>query len=96
MSPPGMASVADLSLRLALFEPDIPQAFQHKFYAPGLGNIKVGWSGANEEDHEVLRLVRLRQLSDAQQARMRQRALALQASAYRHSRHVYGQTEPAR
>jgi hypothetical protein len=75
---------------------EIPKAFQNKFYAPGVGNIKVGWSGVNEDDHEVLRLVRLRQLSDAQQARMRQQALALEASAYRHSRDVYGRTAPAR
>jgi hypothetical protein len=81
---------------IAEFEPDIPKAFQNKFYAPGVGNIKVGWSGVNENDHEVLRLVRLRQLSGAQQARMRQQALALQASAYRQSPEVYGRTAPAR
>lgn len=78
------------------FEPGMPQAFQHKFYAPGIGNIKVGWSGAKEEEREVLRLVRLRQLSPAEQARLRHQALALQASAYRRSPDVYGQTAPAR
>jgi hypothetical protein len=81
---------------VAEFEPGIPQAFQHKFYAPGIGNIKVGWSGAKEEEREVLRLVRLRQLTPAQQARLRHQALALQASAYRHSPDVYAHTAPAR
>jgi len=80
---------------VAEFEPGIPQAFQHKFYAPGIGNIKVGWSGAKEEEREVLRLVRLRQLTPAQQARLRHVALALQASAYRHSPDVYAHTAPA-
>jgi hypothetical protein len=81
---------------VAEFSPDIPKAFQDKFYAPGLGNVRVGWSGVNEDDHETLRLVRLRQLSTPQQAHMRRRALALQASAYRHSPDVYGRTAPAR
>lgn len=80
---------------IAEFEPGIPQAFQHKFYAPGTGNIKVGWSGAKEEEREVLRLVRLRQLTPAQQARLRHQALTLQASAYQHSPDVYAHTAPA-
>ena len=77
------------------YDPGQPQAFQHKFYAPGIGNIKVGWSGAKEEEREVLRLVRLRQLTPAQQAQIRHQALALQASAYRRSPDVYGRTAPA-
>jgi hypothetical protein len=81
---------------IAEFEPDVPRAFQNKFYAPGVGNVAVGWSGANEDDHETLHLVRLRHLSAAQQAQIRHRALVLQASAYRHSPGVYGRTAPAR
>lgn len=81
---------------VAEFQPSIPHAFQHKFYAPGVGNISTGWSGANEDDHEVLHLTRLRQLTQAQLARVDDVALALQASAYRHSPDVYGKTAPAR
>jgi hypothetical protein len=83
-------------VEIAEFEPDVAKAFQNKFYAPGVGNVAVGWSGVNEDDHETLHLVRLRQLTAAQQGQMRHRALALQASAYRHSPDVYGRTAPAR
>jgi len=81
---------------VAEFQPSIPDAFQHKFYAAGVGNIDVGWSGANEDDHEVLHLTQLRQLAQTRLARIDNAALALQASAYRRSKDVYGQTAPAR
>ncbi|HJX07856.1 MAG TPA: hypothetical protein VJ736_07280 [Actinomycetota bacterium] len=31
-----------------------PRAFQLKYYAPGVGNVRVGWGGPNEDEHEVL------------------------------------------
>src|SRR5688572_17575612 len=36
------------------FEPSVPDAFQLKYYARGVGHVQVGWDGANESEQEEL------------------------------------------
>ena len=70
-------------------------AAQLKYYAAGLGNIKVGWTGSEEKSKEVLELVRIEQLDAKAVAEVRTKALALKKSAYKRSKAVYGATRPA-
>jgi hypothetical protein len=72
------------------FEPSIPGAFQLKFYAPGVGYVRVGWRGAQEEEREVLVLAELRQLDAEAMAEVHAEAFAMEARAS-----VYGLTQPA-
>jgi hypothetical protein len=71
------------------FEPDKPRAFQLKFYARGVGNIRTGWRG-EDADREVLELIRVVQLSPAALAKARTEALKLETRAY-----TYSQAPPA-
>lgn len=70
-------------------------AFQLKSYAPGVGNVKVGWRGEGEKTQEVLELIELTQLTPAELAEVRTKALELEKSAYENSKDVYAQTAPA-
>jgi hypothetical protein len=76
------------------FEPSKPGAFQLKFYAPDVGNVRVGWRGRNEEEQERLVLVQLEQLTPQELLQVRDEALALEDSGYRRSE-VYAQTAPS-
>ena len=69
-------------------------AQQLKYYARGVGNIRVGWRGAGEKTRETLELVRIEQLSAAEFGAVREKALALERSAYQRSKSVYGRTPP--
>jgi hypothetical protein len=71
-----------------------PAARQRKYYARDVGNIRVGWAGQDEEQ-EVLALVKLVQLSPQAMAEVRREALKLERRAYKRSKHVYGRTAPA-
>jgi len=77
------------------FETGKPEAFQEKFYAPGLGNVRTSWAGAKDVDKEVLVLVKVIRLDQAALARARSKALALEHHAYKISKDVYGRTRPA-
>ncbi|MDH4177635.1 MAG: hypothetical protein OEW31_04275 [Thermoleophilia bacterium] len=77
------------------FEPDKPDASQLKYYAPGVGNIRVGWFGDKDENKEVLELVELVELDSDGLAEARAGAMELEASAYTVSKDVYGKTPPA-
>ena len=77
------------------FNPDQPGKHQLKYYAPGVGNVRVGWSGANEDSKETLVLVALERLGARAMAKARREALKLEASAYRTSKSIYGRTAPA-
>jgi hypothetical protein len=77
------------------YEPGKPDAYQLKYYARGIGGIRVGWAGARDEDHEVLRLVDLVHLGGAGLAKVRGEALAMDKRGYRTSKNVYGRTSPA-
>lgn len=69
-------------------------AFQLKYYAAGVGNIKVGWMGSAEKTKEVLELVKIEQLSPKALADVRAKAFALEKSAYKRSKTVYALTKP--
>lgn len=73
---------------------DDPDARQLKYYAPGVGNIRVGWSGSEEQEQEMLELVEFRQLSADELAEVRAAALALEEHAYEIRPEVFGDTEP--
>jgi hypothetical protein len=77
------------------FNPDQPGKHQLKYYAPGVGNVRVGWSGANEDSKETLVLVAMERLGARAMARARRAALELEASAYRTSKSIYGRTAPS-
>ncbi len=68
-------------------------AFQVKDYAPGVGNVRVGWRGA-DATRETLELVEVVQLSPEELAAVRPRALELEQRAYKTSKEVYAQTQP--
>lgn len=74
------------------FERTIKDAFQDKYYAPGVGVVRVGWRGKNDESKEVLELVDFKTLTDKEVAEVRTDALALEERAYRISKNVWGMT----
>lgn len=71
-----------------------PDAQQLKYYAPGVGNIRVTWRGEGEKTKETLELVELVQLSPDAMAEARTAARALEKSAYANSPDVYALTAP--
>jgi hypothetical protein len=81
-------------LEIDEWNPDEPGAHQSKFYAPGVGNVRVGAAGGDER--EVLVLARRRRLAHRALARARGGALVLERRAYRVHRDLYGGTAPAR
>jgi hypothetical protein len=72
-----------------------PGAYQLKYYAPGVGNVRVGWGGPNEDEHEVLVLTDLVYLDPDALAAIRDKVLAQEERAYENSPEVYGQTAPS-
>jgi hypothetical protein len=62
------------------FEPTKPGAFQLKYYARGVGNVRVGWRGS-DADHEVLVLHKLERLAPEQLDKARAEALELETRA---------------
>jgi hypothetical protein len=77
------------------FERTKPGAFQLKYYAPEVGNVRVGWRGPKEEEKERLVLADLVQLDQEALAKVREQVLELEKNAYRVSKDVYGKTPPA-
>ena len=75
------------------FNREEPGAAQQKFYAPGVGNTRVRFSGS-DASKEVLELVKVTQLDRAGLAAVRAEALKLDASGIQHSREVYAQSAP--
>jgi hypothetical protein len=76
------------------FSQEEPDAFQLKYYARGVGNVRVGWRG-EDSTKETLVLVRAVQLSPEALAEVQAEALKLERSAYRVSKDVYANTPPA-
>lgn len=72
-----------------------PDAAQLKYFARGVGNVRVGWRGEGEKTQEVLELVEYSRLSPEELAEVRAQALELEKSAYEQSKDVYAQTLPA-
>jgi len=77
------------------FSQSEPDAFQVKYYAPGIGNIRVDWRG-EDASHEELELVEFTQLDSEALADIRAAALALEEHAYEISKEVYDQTAPSK
>jgi hypothetical protein len=73
---------------------DETNAFQVKYYAQGVGDVRVGWRG-DDATQEELELVGFGQLDAAALAEVRAEALALEQHAYEVSPDVYGTTSPA-
>jgi hypothetical protein len=73
---------------------DETNAFQVKYYAQGVGDVRVGWRG-DDATQEELELVEFGQLDAAALAEVRAEALALEQHAYEVSPDVYGTTSPA-
>jgi hypothetical protein len=73
---------------------DETDAFQIKYYARGVGEVRVGWRGADATQEE-LELVELVQLDPEALAEVRAQALELEKHAYEISQHVYARTPPA-
>lgn len=82
------------ALLIREFETGKPEADQLKYYGRGIGNVRVGWEGDNDEDHEELRLVKITQLKAQGLAKAREAAMKLERHAYQVSRAVYGKTAP--
>src|SRR5215203_3426799 len=76
------------------FNPDEPGSFQLKYYAPGVGNVRVGWRGEKEEEKETLELVDYQHLSPEALAKVRRAAMEMDRRAYERSE-VYRETPPA-
>ena len=76
------------------FSEDEPGAIQLKSYAPGVGNIQVGWRG-DDPNRETLELVEYSDLDSEALAEVRAGALALEDRAFDISK-IYSQTIPAR
>jgi hypothetical protein len=75
------------------YNPDEPGKHQLKYYARGVGNVRVGWSGKNEDTKETLMLVAINRLGPEAMAQARAAARRLEASAYKR-RKAYRQTPP--
>jgi hypothetical protein len=71
-----------------------PAAQQLKYYAPDVGNVRIGWSGKDEEK-ETMVLTRLGHLDAGELAQAREAAVKLEQSAYRVLKDLFGKTEPA-
>jgi hypothetical protein len=71
-----------------------PTARQLKYYASGVGNVRVGWAGTDEEK-EVLELTKVAQLSPEALAAAGADVRKLEQRAYRNAEAVFGTTAPA-
>ena len=76
------------------FSLDEPGAIQVKSYAPGVGNVQVGWRG-DDPNRETLELVEFVNLDAEAMAEIHAGALALDERAFEISK-LYSQTVPAR
>lgn len=76
------------------FSRDEPDAHQLKYYAPGLGVVRVGWAGALEKEQEVLELVARTSLDAKALEAVDADVLATEGRAYANSKEVYGKTSP--
>jgi hypothetical protein len=72
-----------------------PGAHQLKYYARGVGYVRVGWRGKGDKTKETLELVKVEQLGPKALAEARAQALKLEKRAYEISKNVYAHTPPA-
>ena len=69
-----------------------PDALKLKYYATGVSNVRVGWTGAGDKTKERLTLVKFEILGPSSLAEIRAKALKLEQSAYQNSKNVYART----
>jgi hypothetical protein len=72
------------------FEPTKPGAHQLKYYAAGIGGVRVGWAGEKEEEKEEVELVKRFKLSSDEMEKARAEWMQLESRAY-----DYSKTTPA-
>jgi len=72
---------------------DEVNAFQLKYYASGVGNVRVGWKGGDSSKEE-LELVKFAQLDPKALAKIRREALELEGNGYEVSPDVYALSAP--
>lgn len=77
------------------FERNKPGAYQLKYYAPGVCDVRVGWRGPEEEEKEGLELVKDVRLSPQALANARANALKMEKHAYE-IKEYYDKTQPAK
>src|SRR5918995_1524474 len=77
------------------FERNKPGAFQLKYYASGVGDIRVGWRGPEEEEKEGLELVKEVGLGPQGMHNARAEALKMENHAYQ-IKDYYRKTQPAK
>jgi hypothetical protein len=77
------------------FNPDEPDAYQLKYYAPDVGNVRVGWRGKKEEEKETLKLTDYRHLDPEALAKVRKDAMEMDQRAYERSE-AYQGTQPTK
>ena len=68
-------------------------AFQLKYFARGVGEVRIGWKG-NDAGQEELQLVEYKHLSPEELADIHRQALGLENHAYEVSPEAYGETPP--
>jgi len=90
-----LACYEDLLVIAESSQAEGPNAQQLKYYAPGVGKIRVGWRGTEEKLQEVLELVKVEQLGPEAMKKAREEALKLDKRAYKNSKKAYGGTPPA-
>lgn len=71
-----------------------PNAHQLKFYARGVGCIRVGWRG-EVTDQEDLQLLKVEQLNAEEMNKAREESMKLEKHAYEISKDVYEKTKPS-
>ncbi len=71
-----------------------PDAEQLKYFARGVGNIRVGWRGEGEQTQENLELVELTELVLYGMDEARSAALELEKHAYETGHEIYSKTKP--
>jgi hypothetical protein len=75
------------------FNPSEPGSYQLKYYASGVGNVRVGWRGEKEVERETLELVEFQHLSPEALAKVRRAAMEMDQRAYKRSE-AYRDTQP--
>ncbi len=73
---------------------DEPNGVHLKYYARGVGNIRVGWKG-DDKTKEELELVKFAELDPPALGKIRAEALALERHAYEVSSEVYALSTPS-
>jgi hypothetical protein len=73
---------------------DLPGASQLKYYAPGVGTVRIGWMGPNEEEREEMVLVSIERLTTEEMDELRDTVIAQDQRGYDWVPELYGATSP--